>query len=199
MCCQAADCTGCSRTARLCRAVLSTASRWISASPLQERLGQGVRPDGERPVLGIDVEERRGLLSAERGEALPDLGQVAGHEQQMAHGVEARRCLGGDDPAVAMSNHDGRLVARGQDLPDGGDIVGQPRSSCAGRLTHLTAAREGRRLAGDAPLGQQLSGAVPPPRSIFDACPVHENDPHHDLLAWFPSAGQAMVDVPLIT
>ena len=86
-CCQAADRTGCSRTARLWRAVLSVASSLdLRIAVLQERLGQGVRADGERAALGVDVEERGGLLAAERGEALPDLGQVAGDEQQMAHG-----------------------------------------------------------------------------------------------------------------
>jgi hypothetical protein len=69
---------------------------WIAV--LQERLGQGLGPDGERPVLGINVEERRGRLPAERGEALPDLGQVAGYEQQMAHSVDARSPLRGDAP-----------------------------------------------------------------------------------------------------
>jgi hypothetical protein len=42
---------------------------------LQERLGQDVRSDGERSVLGIDVEERRGHLSAERGKLCPISGR----------------------------------------------------------------------------------------------------------------------------
>src|SRR6516165_12748494 len=95
--------------------------------------------------------------------------------------VEARRCVGGDDPAVAVSNDHGWLVARGQQLADGGDIIGQPRSQGAGRLTRLAAARQRGRLAGDTLLGQQLTGSVPPPRSVLHACPVHKNDPHLDL------------------
>src|SRR5437588_869624 len=88
----------------------------------------------------------------------------------------------GDDPAVAVGDHDGRLVVRSQYLPERGDILGQPGSSRARRLTRLAATWQGRRLAGDTPLSQQLTGSVPPPRSVLDACPVHENDPHHDLL-----------------
>src|SRR6516165_550680 len=99
----------------------------------------------------------------------------------MSDDVEARRCVGGDDPAVAMSNDHGWLVARGQNLADGGDILGQPRPRGAGRLTRLTAARQRGRLAGDTILGQQLTGSVPPPRSVLDACPVHEDHPHLDL------------------
>ena len=98
---------------------------------LEERLGESLRPDGERAALGIDVEERGGLLAAERGEALPDLGQVAGHEQQMAHGVDAGGGLRGDDAAVAVGDHDGRLVARRQYPPDRVDVLGQPGASRA--------------------------------------------------------------------
>jgi hypothetical protein len=57
----------------------------LRTAVLQERLGQGVRADGERAALGIDVKKRGGLLAAERGAALPDFGQGAGHQQHMAH------------------------------------------------------------------------------------------------------------------
>src|SRR6476646_2339749 len=100
----------------------------------------------------------------------------------MAHGVDARSCLRGDDATVAVGDYDGRLIARGQDLPDRGDILGQPGSLRTRRLTSLATAGQGGRLAGDAALVQQLTGSVPPPRSVLDACPMHENDPHHDLL-----------------
>ena len=70
-----------------------------------------------------------------------------------------------------MGDHDGRLVARRQHVPDRGDVLGQPRSSRTGRLTRLAAARQGGRLAGDAPLGQQLSGPVPPPRPVLARTP----------------------------
>ena len=53
----------------------------------------------------------------------------------MAHGVDARGGLRGDDPPVAVGDHDGRLIARGQDLPDRGDILGQPGSLRTHRLT----------------------------------------------------------------
>ena len=188
-CCQAADLHRLledrqALTGRLVRGL----SLDLRIAVLQERLGQGVRADGERAALGIDVEERGGLLAAERGEALPDLGQVAGHEQQMAHGVDTRRCFRGDDAAVAVGDHDGRLIARRQHFPDRGDVLDQPRSLRTGRLTRLAAARQGGRLAGDVPLGEQLSGPVPPPRPVLDACPMHENDSHHDLLVLFRSA-----------
>ena len=98
----------------------------------------------------------------------------------MAHGVDARSCLGGDDSAVAVGDYDGRLFARGQDLPDRGDILGQPGSLRTRRLTRLATAGQDGRVAGDSPLGQQLTGSMPPPRSVLDACPMHEHDPHHD-------------------
>jgi hypothetical protein len=41
----------------------------------------------------------------------------------MAHSLDARRCLRGDDPAVAVGDHHGRLVARGQGVPDRGDVA----------------------------------------------------------------------------
>jgi hypothetical protein len=53
-----------------------------------------------------------------------------------------------------VSDYDGRLIARGQDLPDRGDILVQPRSVRTRQLTRLAAAGQGGRLAGDAPLGQ---------------------------------------------
>ncbi len=93
----------------------------------------------------------------------------------MVHGVDARSCLRGDDPAVTMGDHDGWLFTRSQYLPDRGDILGQPRSFSTSRLTRLAAARQGGCLAGDAPLGQQLTSSMPPPRSILDACPMHKN------------------------
>jgi hypothetical protein len=120
--------------------------------------------------------------SAERGEALPGLGQVARHEQQMAHGIDARSRLRGDDAAVAVGDHHGRLIARDQDLPDRGDILGQPGSLRTRPLTRLATAGQNGRLAGDAQLGQQLTGSMPPPRSVLDARPMHENDPHQDLV-----------------
>jgi hypothetical protein len=46
----------------------------LRVAVLEERLGQSVGADGEGAALGIDVEERGGLLAAERGEALSDLG-----------------------------------------------------------------------------------------------------------------------------
>ena len=74
-CCQAADCTGCPRTARLWRAILlHRRSLDLQVAVLQERLSQGVRSDGEGATLRVDIEKRGGLLPAERREALPDLG-----------------------------------------------------------------------------------------------------------------------------
>src|ERR1019366_2771558 len=116
----------------------------------------------------------------------------------MVHGADARSCLRGDDPAVTMGDHDGWLVTRSQYLPDRSDILGQPRSSRTRRLTRLAAARQGGRLAGDAPLGQQLTSSMPPPRSVLDACPMHENDPHHDLLGC-SDVPSAIVDVLFVT
>jgi hypothetical protein len=89
-CCQAADCTGCSSTARLCRAVLSMACRWISGS--QSCRNVSARASGRTvnvPPSGSMSRNGR-APPAERGEALPDLGQVARHEQQMAHAIDAR-------------------------------------------------------------------------------------------------------------
>ena len=117
----------------------------------------------------------------------------------MAHRLDARRCFRGDDPAVAVGDYHGRLVAGGKDVPDRGDVLGQPGSSRIRRLTRLAATRQGGRLAGEALLCQQLTGPVPPPRSVLHACPVHENDPHHDLLVACRSTVGATIDVPIVT
>lgn len=69
----------------------------LRVAVVQEGLGHGVWPDGECAAFGIDLEKRSGLVAAERGEAFPDLGQVAGDEQQVANGGDAR-CR----PAVTM-------------------------------------------------------------------------------------------------
>ena len=82
------------------------------------------------------------------------------------------------DPAVAVGDDDGRLVARRQDVPDRGDVLRQAGPGRVRRLVRLAAARQRGRLAGDAPLGQQRTRRVPPPRSVLHAGPVHENDPH---------------------
>ena len=157
----------------------------LGTAVLKERLGQGVQPDGERTAVGINVEKRSRLLAAKRGKALPDFRQVAGHQQQMAHRPDARGGLRGDDAAVAVRDRDRRLIARRQHLPDGGDVLDQPRSVGARRLTRLAAARQERRLARHAPLGQQLGSPVPPPRPVLHTCPKHENDSHQDLLVCF--------------
>ena len=132
----------------------------IRIAVLEERLGQGVRPDGERAALGIDVEERGGLLAAERGEALPDLGQVARHEQQMADRVDARRCLGGDDAAVAVSDDDGRLIARGQDCRTAATSSASPGLArpAARRSRHSWAGRAPRCGERGEPTGAQGPG-----------------------------------------
>ena len=120
-------------------------ARWISGSQSCRNVSASASAaDRERAALGIDLEERGGLLPAERGEALPDLGQVARDQQQVVHGVDARGRLRGDDAAVAVGDHDGRLVARGQDLPHRGDILGQSRTRLRSPSRRSWAARAPR-------------------------------------------------------
>ena len=84
----------------------------------------------------------------------------------MAHGLEARGRLRGDDPAVAVGDHHGRLFARGQDVPDRGDILGQPGPCRIRRHTRLAATRQG------------VMSPPPRPRSASSS-PVrcHHHDP----------------------
>ena len=89
--------------------------------------------------------------------------------------------LSGHDPAVAVGDHHG-LAAGSQHIPDRGDILGQPGALLTHRLPRLAAAGEKRRLASDPLVGQEVAGSVPPPRSVPDACPVYEHNPHHDHL-----------------
>jgi hypothetical protein len=150
-------------------------------------------------ALGIDVEERGGLLAAERGEALPDLGQVAGHEQQMAHGIDTRCCLRGDDAAVAVGDHDGRLIAAVSDSSDRGDVLSQPRALRHRWLTSVSAAaRQAGRLAGDVPSASRSAVRCHHHDPSFTTRPMHENDSHRNLLV-MPISGRTTVDVPFIT
>jgi hypothetical protein len=116
--------------------------------------------------------------AGERRQALPDLRQVAGDQQQLTHGADVCSCLRGDDSSVAVGDHDGRLVAAAQHLPDRDDVLGQTRTARPRRIPCLTAAGQQRRRTPDTPLLQQLARPVPPPRPVPHARPVHEYDPH---------------------
>jgi hypothetical protein len=106
----------------------------------------------------------------------------------VVHGVDACRRLGSDDAAIAVADDDGRLIARRQDLPDSGDVLGQSRSLPVRCGAGLAAARQRGRNARDVPLGQELGGPVPPPRSVLHTRPLHEHDSHRHLLDLFRSA-----------
>jgi hypothetical protein len=67
-------------------------------------------------------------------------------------------------------------------VPEGGDVVRRPGAFRIRRLARFATTRQGGRLAGDAPLGQQLTGRVPPPGSVLHARPVHETTLDRDLL-----------------
>ena len=61
---------------------------------------------------------------------------------------------------------------------DRDDVLGQTRAARPRRIPCLTAAGQQRRRTPDIPLLQQLAHAVPPPRPVPHARPVHEHDPH---------------------
>src|SRR5262249_8213587 len=96
--------------------------------------------------------------------------------------LDARRRLGGDDAAVAVSHDHGRLVPLGQGSAHRGDVLGQPGTLRSGRPAALAAARQRRGNAADAALLQGRGGPVPPPRSVANARPVHKDNTHLFLL-----------------
>ena len=172
----------------------------VRVAVLQERLHKQLGADAERARLEVDVEKRcRGAaVVAELGQALPHLGQVAGHQHQVAHRVDAGGRVGGHNAAVAVRDHDGRLRGARQHATDSRDVLGQPGTARTPGCPRLPAAGEGRRHAGDAIHLQQLGRAVPPPRPVLHARPVHEDHSHRHSLALcgFPLS---TVDVPIVT
>jgi len=156
----------------------------VTVAVLQERLHEQFGTDAERACLQVDVEERRrsAVAVTELGQALPRLGQVTGHENQVAHRVDARGRLGDHDPAVAVRDYDGRLVAARQDPADRRDVLGQPGTARTSGGPRLPAARKGRCHAGHVLRLQQLSRAVPPPRPVLHERALHEDPPSLSLL-----------------
>ena len=85
----------------------------------------------------------------------------------MAYDLDSRGGLRGDDAAVAVGDHDGRLVAVLQHLPHRGNILGQPGTAGTAGQARLAAARQRRAPRSATPRScQQLGGAVPPPRPV---------------------------------
>jgi len=113
----------------------------VRVAVLQERLDEQLGADAERSSDGVDVQERRGLLAAERRQALPDLRQVARDEQQVLHRAHPRRRLRGHDPAVAVPDHNGRLLTLLQHRPHRLDVLRQPRAVGPRRSARFAAAR----------------------------------------------------------
>ena len=115
------------------REPVSSLGLGVGVAVLEERLREGRRANTERAAHRVDVEKRGGGAVTEVGQDLSDVGQVAGHQQQVAHGADPGGCLGGDDPPVAVGDDYGRFIAVLQDLPDCRDVLGQPRTTGAGR------------------------------------------------------------------
>ena len=108
---------------------------------MHESLGEHFRAHAERAGLDVDVEKRRRLGTAERGQALADLGQVAGDQHDVADGLDAPGGFGGHDAPVAVRDDDGRLVTAPQLAAHSGDVIVKARSPCPCRQPCLAATR----------------------------------------------------------
>ena len=75
----------CRHVRALPRELVCSLGLGVGVAVLQERLHEELRADTERASVRVYVEERGGCAVPEVGEALPHLGEVAGHQQHVAH------------------------------------------------------------------------------------------------------------------
>ena len=172
----------------------------VSEAPALPSCGETGEPTGAQgPGLVEDVAAVRGLLTASDEPTVVVAHSYGGIvTAEAAAGVDAVRHLllvSSYLPEVgqSLSSFGGEEPAPFLDIdPEGGTFTVRP-DALAGtflqdcdpwiqrQATDKTARQSGR-LAGEALLSQQLTGSVPPPRSVLHACPVDENDSHTDLL-----------------